>query len=100
MSTIHVGDVGTVLQITLTRDGATFDLSTATVKTFTLISPTHVKQLKTAAFTNSGSDGKVQYTTIAGDLNEPGVWTMQAHVELSIGIWSSDVVPFTVAQNL
>lgn len=97
---IHVGDIGTVLRVTVQDDDEVVDLSTATIKIIYLEKPAGTKLTKTAVFTTDGSDGKIQYVTIAGDLDAAGWWKIQAHVTLPAGSWYSDWQPFRVHANL
>jgi hypothetical protein len=97
---IHTGDIGTVFQIVLTRDGAAFDVSAASVKQIVLKDAAQVVRVKTASFTTDGTDGKVQYTTIAGDLMAVGPLAVQAKITVPSGSWTSDVVVVPVVQNL
>jgi hypothetical protein len=100
MASVHYGDVGTVFQLVLTRDGAVFDISTASVKQLKFRFNDNQLKVKTASFTTNGTDGKLQYTTIAGDLDCLGSLSIQAYVEVSGGKWSSDAVGTEVAANL
>ena len=97
---VHLGDIGTVIQLILTRDGAVFDISAASVKQLRLSDASESLRVKNAAFTSNGTDGKLQYTTIAGDLDCLGTVRVQAYVVLPTGSWSSDQVAFTVDGNL
>ena len=51
---------------------------------------------KTAVLVNTGTDGKMKYTTIAGDLDESGVLQLQARVAVGGADWKTDIVQFTV----
>jgi len=103
---IHKNDVGTVFEVTLRDDTIIVDVASATVtKELVFKSPkpasgTSTVSTKAASFTTDGTDGKIQYTTIANDLNEIGLWNLQAHVILSTGDWRSDIQSFEVFANL
>lgn len=99
---IHVGDVGTVLTLTVTEDDGTtaVNISTATVKTFYFLKPDGTKINKTAAFTTNGADGKLTYTTAASDIGVAGVWQVQAYVEIGTSKYYSSKTTFTVQSNL
>lgn len=101
MSSIHLNDVGTFIEATIIdENGAVVDISTATVKTFTFRKPTGVNITRTAVFSNSGTDGKIKYVTIAGDLDQTGVWSLQAYIEMPSGKFTSDKINFSVESNL
>lgn len=100
MDEIHKHDVGTILRLTITDDGVAVDVSGSATKQIELRKPSGAVLLKTAAFTNAGVDGKIQYTTIAGDLNEVGDWQMQAKVTFASSSWKSSIATFTVHDNV
>lgn len=98
---IHVGDIGTVFEVTI-MDGATaVNISGATTKELIFQLPDKTTKLtKTAVFKTDGVDGKLKYTTVAGDLSVAGSWQLQAYIVLTTGGWRSDIGPFTVFSNL
>lgn len=77
-----VGDVGTVLSIDVG-----VDVSGASSAKMVFKPPTSTEFSRTA----SVSGNTVQYTTTALDFTEPGVWLLQAWVDL--GTWSGYSVP-------
>lgn len=87
----RVGDVGTVLRITVTEGGAPVDISSATTKQIKLRDPSGNVSTKTASFYSDGSDGIIQYTTVDGDLDEAGTWHLQAY--LAITGWTGYSAP-------
>jgi len=101
---IFVGDIGTIFEATIKdQAGAVVDISTATTKQILFKKPTGVVLTKTASFTTTGSDGKIRYTTIAGDLDVSGVWSTtnpgwqwEAYVVMPSGSWHSDICQFSV----
>ncbi len=98
---IHKGDIGTVIEITLKNGATPVDISGATTKSIKLKKPVSATVLtKAAAFTTDGTDGKLQHTTISGDLDEVGVWEVQAYVVLAGGTWSSNIVDMSVFDNV
>ena len=98
---VHNGDIGTVFEFTITdQDGVVVDISSATTKQIFIKSPYGRTQTKTASFTNSGSDGKIKYTTVSGDINAIGDWILQAYVVTSAGSWKTDWTTVTVYANI
>ena len=99
---IHVGDVGTIIRLTITEsDGTTpVDVSTATVKKFYFQKPDGSKINKTAVFDTDGVDGKLKYTTVASDIGIAGTWQVQAYVEIGTAKYYSTKTTFTVQGNL
>ena len=98
--TIHVGDIGTVIEVTVKDENdVIINLSTATVKQFIFDKPDGVNVTKTAIFSTDGVDGKLRYVTIADDMVE-GDWNLQVYIENPSGKWHSDVKTFSVRENL
>ncbi len=69
-----VDDYGTRLIVVVEEDGEPLDISTATAKTLELTKPDGTVESKTAVFFTDGTDGKLLYTTIAGDMDVEGLW--------------------------
>lgn len=80
---IHDGDFGTILQTTIKEDDASVDVSGATSVKFSAHPPGGTVKSFTAANTTDGTDGKVRYTTLDGDINVPGTWRIQALITFS-----------------
>lgn len=99
---IHVGDVGTIFRLTIVEnDGTTVvPVQTATVKKILFKKSDGTKVSKTAAFYTDGSDGIIQYTGLAGEIDKAGVWYMQGYVEMPSGKFYSETVRFVVHENL
>ncbi|MEE8262732.1 MAG: hypothetical protein V3R83_09750 [Gammaproteobacteria bacterium] len=57
-------------------------------------------KLRTTTLVSDGSDGKMQYITVAGDLVPFGQWQLQAHVVDSNGDHHSVTKDFEVRCNL
>ncbi len=99
---IHVDDVGTTIEVTLTEDGSIVDVSSATTQEIKIKSPDGTVTTKTSTFVTNGTDGKIEFVSIAGDFDRDGVWRIQARVVLTspAGTWNSDLGEFTVFPNL
>lgn len=97
---VHVGDIGTVFRITLYDGTNPVDVSGATSKSLWFGKPSGVGVQKPAAFYTDGTDGIIEYTIQAGDLDMPGTWKIQANVTLTAGTWSSDIQTFIVYENI
>ena len=98
---VHNGDVGTVFRLSIVDTaGTAIDVSTATVKYIYFQDPSGVKTQKTAAFYTDGTDGKIQYTTIAGDIDKVGTWMVQGYVETSLGKFWTEKDSFKVYSTL
>ena len=102
MAKIHLGDIGTVIELTV-KDADTnvaVDISAATTKQLKLRSPTGIDKTTTAVFKTDGTDGVIQYTTITDDLDEQGVWELQAYVVTPSFTNHSSIDTFIVSGNL
>ena len=102
MTDIQKDDIGTILRFTVTENGVAADISSATVKTLKLRKSDTDRTVieRTMAFTTDGSDGKVQYTTVADDIDIDGVWQAQVYLEFLSGKWHTSRVNIEVGDNV
>jgi hypothetical protein len=100
---VHFNDIGTVFLVTVndcvSGTASPLDLTGATDLKLIFKSPAGTRYEKSALYDSDGSDGKIKYTTVDGDLNEVGTWRIQAYIVLG-GTWRSDVGTFKVYENL
>ena len=102
----HVNDIGTIFRVTVydttsTGGSVVAYISSATTITFTFKRPDGTTFTKSGAFTSDGTDGKVQYTTIDGDLNGAGTWSLQVLIVISGGLThNTNVATFRVFENI
>ena len=99
-SQIHVGDIGTTLIVTILEDGSVVDISSASSLQIIIKKPDATTLTKTGVFTTDGTDGKMQYVSIAGDFDQSGNYRIQGKVNLTSGNYSSSVGSFKVHCNL
>ena len=105
---IHLDDVGTIFEVTIIDPitNRPLNISDATETLIYLLRPaidenTPEERLdKTAVFTADGSDGRIQYASVAGDLTPAGRWKIQARVTTPNGVWHSQILKFKVEENL
>ena len=98
---IRVGDVGTVFEDAVKdQDGEIVDISTASNMDMIFRKPDNTAIVKTAVHTTDGTDGKMEYVTIADDLDQVREWQRQGLVEVGGGIWRTDIKKFRVYDNL
>ena len=95
---IHAGDTGTELIMTLKDDGTVVDVSSATTtKNFKIIGPDDTTVSTVAAsFTTDGTDGKIEYTTLAATFATAGDYSIQAYIVMTGWTGHSEKVPFKV----
>lgn len=100
-SEVRKSDIGTIFRATLTdQDGTVVDISAASTKQLKFRKPDGTVLEKAATLTTDGTDGKMQYATISGDLNLAGQWKVQGYVVIGSGTWHTDEYVFTVHTNL
>ena len=98
---VHQYDIGTIFRFeVLNEKEKIIDLSVATTKEIIFKTPNGTTLTKPASLTTDGKDGLMEYTTVAGDLDQAGSWQRQGHLVLSAGEWRSSIVQFTVHSNL
>ena len=97
---IHVDDIGTILEVTLKNINTPVDISSATTREILLRKPSGALLTRTGVLVTDGTDAKMKYTTISGDLDEDGVWEIQGHIISPLGDWHSDIKEFSVFPNL
>ena len=97
---IHEGDIGTVFEITVMDGDDVVPIQTATTKEIVFEKPSTVTVTQDGVFVTDGTDGMLKYTTILDDLNETGLWKIQAYVEMPGWEGHSDIGKFRVHKNL
>jgi|TARA_B100000676_G_scaffold141614_1_gene140248 DUF4097 and DUF4098 domain-containing protein YvlB len=97
---IHVNDIGTNFIITVKEGGTIVNLAPTTSVNLLLMGPNDTTVTKTASFLTDGTDGKIKYQTVAGDLAVAGTWKLQAKVNYATTVYHSDIHNFTVFKNL
>jgi hypothetical protein len=101
----HVNDIGTIFRVTIydttsTGGSTVADVSDTTMRTLYFGRPDGTTFSRSAVLTTDGTDGKIEYTTVDGDLNTAGTWSIQAYVVSTAGSWNSTVGNFRVFENL
>lgn len=99
-SEIHVNDIGTQFIVTVKDDGAVVDISSATSLVIIFKKPDQTTSNKTATLYTDGTDGKMTYSTVSGDLNQTGNYKIQGKVTLSGGVYYTSIGSFKVHCNL
>lgn len=98
---VHLGDIGTSFRLTIKdQDEAVVDISGATTKKITFEKPSGDSVEKNATFVTDGTDGKMEYVTVSGDLDETGWWRYQGYVVLGAGEWHTDIFKEKIYANI
>lgn len=100
-SELQKNNVGSIFRKTIVdQDGNVVDISSATTKNFIFNKPGGSQLVKATSFTTDGTDGKIQYASASGDLDEIGMWSYQAYIVFVSGSFYSNVDSFKVNRNL
>lgn len=97
---IHIGDIGVQFLATIKDGSSVVNISTATTKQLNFRKPSGSILNKTASFYTNGTDGQIYYTSISGDLDECGTWSLQGYISMAGGTWSTDIYKFQVHRNI
>ncbi len=105
--TVRLNDIGVVFTVTITEPDPdnpdiliVKDISLATTLEIILQKPNPdlTKVVKVAVFSTDGTDGKMTFTSIAGDLDVAGRWSLEGEVTLPTGLFRSDRDRFDVEE--
>lgn len=101
---IFVDDTGTIFRITIQEcisDVLTpVDVSPQTAMSFIFKKPDATTITVTPVFTTDGTDGKLQYVTLASQIDVDGVWCLQGEVTLPSGTYRTSIIKFDVEEKL
>jgi hypothetical protein len=95
VDSVWVGDIGTVFEIDVGED-----ISTATTKQIYFKKPNGATLTKTATFTTDGTDGKIEYTTVADDIDVAGTWQIQGRLVFGSNEFATAIGSFTAEARL
>ena len=95
----QVGAAGVTITLTVTEKCVPADLSAAAYMAFIFRRPSGSSFVRSVTLETDGKDGKLIYTTEAGDLDEAGEWQVQARVTLGGFDGPTEVVKFLVDAN-
>lgn len=93
---VRLNDIGTTFEVTLDDCGTVVPVNGATTQEILFKKPDGTVVTKTSVFTTDGTDGKIEYVTISGDLDQLGLWQLMGHVILPSGDWHSAIGSFQV----
>ena len=99
-SEIHVGNIGTRFSLTIEESGSGVDVSSASSISVIFRKPDDEVIVRTGSLLSDGTDGKIYYDTIAGDLDEAGHYKVQAKIALPAGTFYTDIHDFKTHCNL
>lgn len=97
MKEVRLNDIGVTFKITMKdQDDVAIPIQTATVKKFYFRKPDGTEISVNASFFTDGSDGILVYQTIADQINQIGVWSLEPYVEITAGHFTGSTVKFLV----
>ena len=99
-SNIHVDDIGTQLVIEVWDGDQLVNLSTAIAMTIQLRKPDGTLLSKNASLYTDGTDGMMSYSSLAGDFDVAGSYTIQGIVVLIQGTFHTSTSMFQVKNNI
>ena len=96
-----VGDVGDVLEIVMSGCAGITNLGSAVSQKLLIGFPDGSTVQKDGSLTANPADGKIQYTSVSGDLSFVGTHTLQGWVHFNDGTKRySDITTFEVGQPI
>lgn len=102
-SEIHKDDIGTRFLITVKDDGLPVNISGVSggsVHQISFRKPSDTVIDRNATLKDYGISGVMFYDTIAGDLDEAGLYKLQAKVIVPSGTFFTDIFSFKVHPNI
>ena len=102
-SEIHQNEIGTRFLITVKDDGNLVNISGvggSTIHQISFRKPSDAVINRNATLQDFGISGVMYYDTIAGDLDEAGLYKLQAKVVVPSGTYYTDIHSFKVHSNI
>lgn len=100
---VVVGQYGDAISLTVVdKNGAAVDISVYTTSIqVTLRDPYTLKSVTSiASFTTDGTNGQIQFTPAAGDLDRPGLWEGQIRFERASAMAFTKVFTLDIEKRL
>ena len=102
-SEIHQDDIGTRFLITVKDDGNPVNISGVSggsIHQLNVRKPSDTVINRNATLVDYGISGVMYYDSVAGDLDEVGMYKLQAKVVIPSGTYYTDVYTFKVHSNI
>jgi hypothetical protein len=97
---IHINDIGTPLRFTVKENNQPLNLANYDWLVLHLEKKDKTTVDKPLTLVTNGSDGKAQYITQDGDIDQKGKWKAQIFYGDSSGSWHTSIVEIVVEANL
>lgn len=82
------------------ENGSPVDISSATQKDLIFKKPPQDKFIRAADFVTDGTDGKIKYSSVAGEIDIKGTYRLQAFIKTLGGEYFTEIKTIDVAENL
>lgn len=101
MANFHIGDIGSILEITLMNGNSPVNLLEATKLELRLLKPRSTEYItRSVIFATDGTDGKLRYVWQDGDLDVTGRWLLSIYISSPTLRLNSDIKCFEVINIL
>ena len=97
---IHVDDFGWVAKLTVQQDGTAVDISSFTTLEYILRDADGNETTKIVSFDSDGTDGKLKYVILTGDIDSVGSWYVQMRLKKTNVELTSKEHGFSVEERL
>lgn len=97
---VHIGDVGTIVRISITENGSPLDLTDATVIKIKFERKDRTSFQVEGSVYGPAIDGVVQCVSDATYFTGKGKMTVQVYVEYPSGKWHTSEAEFEVFENI
>jgi hypothetical protein len=97
---MHVGDIGTPLRFTIKENNAAMDVSNYDWLVLHLEKKDKSVVDMPLSLVTDGKDGKVEYITQFGDVDQKGKWRAQIFYGDTSGSWHTSIVELVIDANL
>lgn len=97
---VRQNDIGVVFEVTLQDKGVAVDLTGNSALELVFRKPDGTRLNKTAALSGGATLGVIKYTSISGDLDQIGSWSLQAHIIIPNGDFRSEAGDFVVERAI
>ena len=100
---LHVGNIGVQIKLTILDDDNTdsvVNLSSATSLDISIRKPDGTLLSVTGSLYTDGTDGVIYYIIADGDLDQSGVYKIQANISIGANFYNSNILTFKVLCNL
>ncbi len=99
MKTVRLKDAGFSIRLRIKdSEGTIVNLASATVMIFYFKKPDRSEISKAAQLYTDGSDGICYTNMTSNEINQLGIWCLQAYIEIDGGTFTSTIAKFKVEE--